>query len=193
MHDVQSSTVGKLLPFRLAAIDIDDTLVGPDKVISEANRAAVLRLRWLGVKVVLASGRSHNNMLQFQRTLGLDEYIVSAQGALVKHPDTGYILFERSLGEAEAKAVVAEGIERGFTVLCFGHRGVYAQRQDHWTDIYKKDSNDGAVVFGDLANLPERNLLKVIWAADPKVIESVAPETAVRYAGRLSTCITNPY
>ncbi|MBC8134277.1 MAG: HAD hydrolase family protein, partial [Fibrella sp.] len=43
-------------PFRLAAVDLDDTLLGPDKEISRANYAAIHRLVSAGVHVVLASG-----------------------------------------------------------------------------------------------------------------------------------------
>ena len=64
-----------LFPCRLAAVDIDDTLVGPDKQIGEANRAAVQRLRGLGCRVVLASGRRHENILPFHRELGLDDFL----------------------------------------------------------------------------------------------------------------------
>ena len=43
--------------YRLAAVDIDDTLVGQDKCISEPNRKAVQALRKLNCEVILASGR----------------------------------------------------------------------------------------------------------------------------------------
>ena len=52
-------------PYRLAAIDIDDTLTGPDKRVGPANRAAVRRLAAAGCRVVLASGRRHGNMLRY--------------------------------------------------------------------------------------------------------------------------------
>jgi hypothetical protein len=40
-------------PYDLAAVDLDDTLLGPDKRISSVNRAAVHALRVFGVEVVL--------------------------------------------------------------------------------------------------------------------------------------------
>lgn len=71
-------------PWKLAAIDIDDTLVGPDRKISTANREAIAKLRGLGAIVVLTSGRSHANMMPFHAELGLDTPLVSANGALVR-------------------------------------------------------------------------------------------------------------
>src|SRR5437588_2105789 len=109
MHDLQPLSFRRPLPYRLAAIDIDDTLVGPDKLISEPNRRAVGLLRALGVRVVLASGRSHDNMMPFHRLLGLDDYLVSAQGALVKHAETDEVLYERTIPVADARELVAQG------------------------------------------------------------------------------------
>jgi Cof subfamily protein (haloacid dehalogenase superfamily) len=194
MHDLQVSEIVRPLPYRLAAIDIDDTLVGSDKVISEANRRAVARLRALGVRVVLASGRAHDNMLPFHRQLGLDDYVVSSQGALVKHAETDEVLYERPIAEADTRRLIEQGTALGMTVLVYGHGGVYVQKLDRWTEVYQRDSNALNVQVVDLeAGLPERTALKVIWAADPAFIESVAPEMATDYAGQLATCVTNPY
>lgn len=193
MHKMHSFGI-RNLSYRLAAIDIDDTLVGPDKLISEPNRRAVALLRQFGVRVLLASGRSHDNMLQFHRLLGLDDYMVSVQGALVKHAETDEVLYERPISEAITRRLISEGAELGVTVLCFGHQGVYAQGQDHWTHAYQHDSNAGAVQIVDLvAGLPERTALKLIWAADPERIDALASEAATRYEGLLEMCITNPY
>jgi Cof subfamily protein (haloacid dehalogenase superfamily) len=194
MHNMQTFGMRRPLLYRLAAIDIDDTLVGPDKLISAPNRRAVGLLRTLGVRVVLASGRGHDNMLPFHRLLGLDDYMVSAQGALVKHSETDEVLYERPIPEAKTRQLIDEGAALGVTVLCFGHHGVYVQRLDRWTAVYREDSNAGPLHVVDLtAGFPERTALKVIWAADPERIDTLALEAAAQYQGRLGTCITNPY
>jgi hydroxymethylpyrimidine pyrophosphatase-like HAD family hydrolase len=192
MQKLQPFGRRRVLPYRLAAIDIDDTLVGPDKLISEPNRRAVVLLRELGVRVLLASGRAHDNMLQFHRLLGLDDYMVSAQGALVKHAETDEILYERPIAAALSRQLIEEGAALGVTVLCFGHHGVYVQRQDHWTQAYQHDSNAGAVRVVDLsAALPEGTVLKVIWAADPERIDALAPEIPfMTKPGKATTCQT---
>jgi len=66
MHSFNAQTSSSF-PFRLAAIDLDDTLLGPDKQISAANAAAVSTLRDREVRIILASGRRHENMLRFHQ------------------------------------------------------------------------------------------------------------------------------
>lgn len=192
MHD---STTNRTVPsrFRLAAIDIDDTLVGPDKLISDANRAAVTTLRRLGTEVILASGRAHDNMLPFYQSLGLDGYIVSSHGALVKHPATGDVLYERPVPGPDALRLIAEGADRGVSVLYFGRDAVYANRRDEWTHLYREDSDAREVRIANLASLPEGEPLKLIWAAPPARVNDLVAETAARYAGRLNAVVTNPY
>lgn len=193
MHEVQPFFSPETCSYRLAAIDIDDTLVGPDKLISEANLQAVHRLRAMGIRVVLASGRTHENMLPFHRRLGLDDYVISVNGALVKHAETEEVLLERAIAPDVAAEVVEEGLRRNLTVFCFGHHGVYVQREDHWTRSYANENNAAGLFLANLAaGLPEPRLLKITWATDPQRVMELAGEASDQYAGRLHSCITSP-
>src|SRR4051794_31504417 len=98
--------------FKLAAVDIDQTLVGPDKRIGAENRQAMRTLQNLGCRVVLASGRRHDNMLPFQRELGLDDFIISTQGAIVRHPRNSRPLHEATLAARDVAELLAEGARR---------------------------------------------------------------------------------
>ena len=99
----------KRTPFRLAAIDIDGTLLGPDSQLSSANAAAVVRLQESGIRVILASGRRHENMLRFHHLLRLEGPLVSCQGALVKNAETGEILHRDCIPAKLAAEVVCDG------------------------------------------------------------------------------------
>src|SRR6188508_2505813 len=96
-------------PYRLAAIDIDDTLVGPDKQVSQENRGAIGRLQAAGCRVVLASGREHHSMAIYQERLGLDDFVVANQGALVVHPASGQQLWRRPVEPDLAARLLARG------------------------------------------------------------------------------------
>jgi Cof subfamily protein (haloacid dehalogenase superfamily) len=194
MHEVSLIYPTSAFPYRLAAIDIDDTLVGPDKLVSEPNRRAVGLLRSLGVRVVLASGRNHDDMMPFHRLLGLDDYVVSANGALVRHGETDEVLFEHPVPDAEARAVIAEGLSLGVAIVCYGYDGIYVHGMDEWARLCRRDADTVGIRAVDLsAGPPEPSLLKVTWAADPGRMDALAAAAAERYAGRLGTCVTNPY
>ena len=79
------------IPYDLVAVDLDDTLLGPDHQISPRNARAVKALHDKGVRIVLASGRMHEAMLRFAEALGTADPIISYNGSLVKDPETGEI------------------------------------------------------------------------------------------------------
>jgi hypothetical protein len=180
-------------PYALAAIDIDDTLVGPDKTIGRENRRAVKRLRDLGCRVILASGRRHANMLPYCEELGLDDYVVSCQGARVEHPRTGQVLRRASLAPLDASSLVLEGLDRGYTVLLWLAEGVFAQAETSWVDAYREESGNDRVSIADLRALADRPAEKVVWAASPSEIAGAYAELGKRYEGRLSVTVTSDW
>jgi Cof subfamily protein (haloacid dehalogenase superfamily) len=180
-------------PYALAAIDIDDTLVGPDKTIGRENRRAVKTLRDLGCRVILASGRRHANMLSYCQELGLDDYVVSCQGARVEHPRTGRVLRRASLAPADTSALVAEGLDRGHTVLLWLAEGVFAQAETSWVDAYRDESGNDLVSIADLRALAGRPAEKVVWAAEPAKIAGAFAELGGRRDGRLTVTVTSDW
>ena len=94
------------VPYRLCAIDLDDTLLGPDHNVSPRNVAAVRAVVDAGVIVVIASGRMHEATLRFVEQMGLQTPIISYNGAMVKNPHTGEIwLHERIAPEVAAQVL----------------------------------------------------------------------------------------
>lgn len=86
---------------RLLAIDIDGTLVNSRDELTEPTRQALRRASAAGIKIVLATGRRYSRALPLVEPLGLDVPLITASGALIKHPLDHCTLFqaafERSL------------------------------------------------------------------------------------------------
>ena len=188
----RSTTTTTSFPFRLAAVDLDDTLLGPDKRLGAANRAAVDRLRALGCHVMLASGRRHENMLPFHRELGLDGYAVSCQGAAARHVVTGQFLHHAPLDPPAAAEVTDLGLQRRVTVMYWSSQGVCASDRSPWVRRYEADCDD-PVPIEDVRTVLHRPAEKIIWAAEPPLIAALAPLMQRRYDGRLSVIVTDDW
>jgi Cof subfamily protein (haloacid dehalogenase superfamily) len=154
-------------PYRLAAIDIDDTLVGPSKEVSRENRAAIERLQAAGCRVVLASGREHHSMAIYQERLGLDDFVVANQGALVVHPSSGHQIWRRPVDPALAARLLARGRAAGFDVLLATDEGFVASPASPWI-THDFAARDGTlrVHARDLDDEVTRAPLKVLWYGD---------------------------
>ena len=66
---------------RLVCLDLDGTLLGPDKQVSAGNRAAIERAVAAGLTVAVASGRHPFNICELMDELGLPHTAVCLSGA----------------------------------------------------------------------------------------------------------------
>jgi Cof subfamily protein (haloacid dehalogenase superfamily) len=184
--------------FTIAAVDIDDTLVGPDGAVSPANAAALSRLVAEGTRVVLASGRSHANMLPFHRALGLPPGpIISSQGAVVQESDTGVVRFARAMAPDDVAAVTRHGRERGFAVQHYRPSGIHTETRTRWTE-YDQTRNaephrevPDLLAAGSGGVVPD-DVMKMIWLGDPDAITQAVAEAHARHDARLAVLRTDP-
>lgn len=68
---------------RLIALDLDGTLLGTDKQLSEENAEALERAAKQGIEIVPATGRFYRGMPQVIRDLPFVHYVISVNGAQV--------------------------------------------------------------------------------------------------------------
>ncbi len=179
-------------PYKLAAIDLDDTLLGPDKIIGPENAEAVARLTRAGVQCVLASGRRHENMTRYARLIGLIGPVVSCNGALVKI-DRGEVLHEKLVPPPLAAQIVAEGDARGITQNYYHIRGgLYVREENAWTDLYEGRTGSRVIPHPPLTDFGGEGCLKVLWVDNHERITALQAELTARYGDRLYITTTDP-
>ena len=188
-----SSLTPQTSPFRLAAIDIDDTLLGTDARISEANAQAVALLQSGGVQIVLASGRSHANMLPFHRDLGLPHGpIVSAQGAVVRDSHDGAVWSTRFHRAAIVEIITRRGRELGFAVQHYGLDDVRVDSSSPWIDYDQSRNVQAYRVVPDLLGYGIDDIVKVMWLGEPDAIAAVLPEARREFGATATVIPTDP-
>lgn len=178
-------------PFQLAAIDLDGTLLGSDKQISPANFVAVTALREYGVRVVLASGRRHEQMLPFHRQLGLDTPLISCQGALVRAAGSGRDLYRRFLPGGLASQIVEEAAAEDGSLLYFTPAGVYISRRTAHTDLFQTRSRQPLTECWDLRRFAGSSPEKIIWVDSPARTAARLPWAFSRYGGGMEVTVTS--
>lgn len=105
-------------PIRMLALDIDGTIVGSDVTLSDRTVAAIREAVARGVRVSLATGRTHGSAAIFAHRLGLTEPIVGHQGAVI-----------RAMPEPDPRAdaeLLASGAVRGRVGKLLLHRPMAA-------------------------------------------------------------------
>jgi len=115
--------------YKLIAIDLDDTLLNDDGIISEKNKEAIKRAERAGVKVMIVSGRSYASTKQFIHEMALPNLTVSLNGAYLHDPADGRLVASFSIGQETAAEIIKDiepfGIHVNFyygeKVFCQGH------------------------------------------------------------------------
>jgi Cof subfamily protein (haloacid dehalogenase superfamily) len=178
-------------PYRLAAVDLDGTLLGPDKKISQENAGAVRRLNENGAKVIIASGRRHQNSVRFQRELGLDGPIIACQGGLIRDGESGNVIEAHFLPQTVAREIAKEGESAGVHVIYYHLDHLYvAERNNEWIKLYESRVGEKTETLAALDQLDGRRALKIVWYGDPAVLAKARPQIAERYREKVDTLST---
>jgi Cof subfamily protein (haloacid dehalogenase superfamily) len=176
--------------YRLAFVDLDDTLLGPDKTISPANLAAIHRLRASGVHVAVASGRHHRNITAIEE-IGDQTWVLSSHGSVVRHEKTGEVLLEMTMDPALVATVCERARSLNLSVIAYHRDGAFIEQTSKWTDLYAHNAKwePEVVRFEDL---PASGFQKLLWSDEPERIQDLAPAIQTEFGGRLNVMVTNP-
>jgi Cof subfamily protein (haloacid dehalogenase superfamily) len=158
------------LPFRLLALDLDNTLLRSDQSISERTKSAVKRAEAAGATVVLASGRIPAAMYRFSRILGLHKkpgYLVCNNGALILESHTGKLVHEALLEPGIALAIYELADAEGFPVQIYIDDVMYVSRRNEYSDADQKLIGVRQVVADNFRALIEEGCHRLIITGDP--------------------------
>ena len=105
--------------FRLLAVDVDGTLLNSHDRLSPATCQAVRRAIGAGIRVVLATGRRYGRVLHLVEPLGVDVPLITASGALIKHPADHRTLFRAEFSPSLLRDVLDVVAECGHDALLY--------------------------------------------------------------------------
>lgn len=175
---------------KLVAIDIDGTLLDPDGELGRENFEAVRGLRSRGLEVVLASGRSHHNMLPYHQVLELTSPLVSSQGAVVKDWD-GTLRAACHLPFSTVRTLTEAGRQAGLSVLHYREDGVYLDQPNELTEHDSSRNHDPQRLIEDLL-AAESAVNKLMWLGQPRVVSGLARQAEEIFSRRADVVCTDP-
>jgi Cof subfamily protein (haloacid dehalogenase superfamily) len=170
-------------PYRLAIFDMDDTLLGPDRQLSDENAAALRQLRVEGVEVVIASGRHALNITQFEQAFGFQGWIISAGGAVVSHSETGEVLYEKTVPQDLGIDLFQRGRDLNISLIGYHRSGIFCDAPSEWVALYTRRTHQ--VPVADIPELIGSGLQKLIWTTSRDRILQFTPEMQREFRDRL--------
>jgi hypothetical protein len=123
--EAEELRMGKI---KLAAIDLDDTLLRDDLTISQFSRDILQQVQKAGVTVTLATGRMLPSALPYAEQLGFDVPLITYQGALIKNAFSGEVFYSRPLPEEVSRTVIRYARRKQIHVNFYVEDKLYVER-----------------------------------------------------------------
>jgi 5-amino-6-(5-phospho-D-ribitylamino)uracil phosphatase len=184
--------------YRLLALDVDGTLLGPDHQVRDGVPEALAMAQAAGLRICIATGRSHVETVGVWRRLGLRKPflpMILVGGALICEPDTGRTVrrqaiprsvaceFDDALGDAGYPSMAfVDRSEQGFDYI-LTQAGDPASSHRDW--FAKMDVEVRRVErLSDAPDLPTP--LRISTVVDPADAESLAGKLREQFGERLN-------
>ena len=106
-------------PIRLVIADVDGTLVTKEKVLTDRAIQSVFRVRAIGIKFVVTSGRPPRGMAMLVEPLKLDQPLAAFNGGVVTQPDLTTVVRENFLERSMVEKVIKIILEHKLDVWVY--------------------------------------------------------------------------
>ena len=149
--------------YKLLVLDLDGTLLSDQHIISEKNIKAIEAAQKKGVKVVIATGRLNAAVEKYLAQIGVDNYLITYNGALIKNIKTDTIInhFPVSLN---LTADILEFVERNnLYVNLYLDGEVYANKTGAEREYYEEIMGiEPTLIKGDLLSFVDKPPTKIL-------------------------------
>jgi Cof subfamily protein (haloacid dehalogenase superfamily) len=178
-------------PYRLAAIDLDETLLGRDHTISARNARAIRALTQKGVHCVIASGRMHEATTRYAEELHLSGPIISYNGAMVKETLSGEVWLHQPVPAEPATAVIDYCAEHGYHLNYYLNDRLLVAKGGEWADFYLRQTGSPMEIVGDLRPLRGTEPTKMILIDSPETTDRLLEQFRGYFGSGLYIMKTN--
>lgn len=148
--------------YKLIAIDIDDTLLTDELVVTEGTKQAIKAAMEQGVIVTLATGRMYASAKKIASQLGLNVPLITYHGSLVKNLVDEKLLYERAVPHEDALQIYRFCKEKDL------HLQIFIDDQ-----VYAEEENEKIIAYGRLTGLTyhiESDFMKMLSQPSTKML-----------------------
>ena len=181
------------MKYKMLVLDMDDTLLNDDHIISDENRAMLAQAKEKGVHIILASGRPTPAMIEYARDLGLmDSYMISFNGAVVTDLKNNEVIFEQSLTQEQIHALYDYSKEKKTHIITYLDGKVISETRSEYIDV---EINITGLVHEVVPNFKERvqsSAIKCILLEEPSYLKDIEGDLKATMP-HLSVCMSKPF
>lgn len=126
--------------YKLMTIDLDGTLLNSYGEVSNKTKEALLKVKNQGTEVVLASGRPMSSTESLAVELGVDNYLISGNGAAVFDIKQQKVIYDRFLSKEQVLKIAKLCEENSFFYNVYTEDEVIASSLNYNVLFYHKEN-----------------------------------------------------
>lgn len=179
---------------KLVALDLDDTLLTPDGLVSPESRRVLHKLKERGVFVTIATGRMYSSAVQIARDLGLDVPLITYQGALIKTTESGAVLRSLHMPADLAREVLLFFESKPVHINLYIDDELVVSELNEVAENYAYHVKVPVRAVGRLSQQPLDNTVKIVAIGDAGYIASeLLPASLDRFGTDLTVNTSRPH
>jgi Cof subfamily protein (haloacid dehalogenase superfamily) len=181
------------MKYKMLVLDMDDTLLTDDHIISKENAAMLSKAQELGVYVILASGRPTPAMIAYAKELKLDNsYMISYNGAVITDLKEDKIIFEQTLTQEQIHELYDYSLKSKTHIITYLDGKIVSETDSEYIDIEKNITgleHNKVVSFKDEV---KSAAIKCILLEEPAYLKEVEKDLRATMP-HLSVCMSKPF
>ena len=161
--------------YKIIALDMDETLLQPNKTISAEDRDALIKAQEMGIYVVLATGRPIFGIRKYIDELQIPDkgYAVCFNGAEVTTIDTKELIYNEKLNGDDLHYLAKLAKKLNVNMHGFDKNGCFSEKMSKFTnlEITLNHIDLNYVKYDDFK--PDHEIIKIMYVDEPEYLDSV--------------------
>lgn len=162
--------------YKMIAIDLDDTLLTDQLLISRGTIEAIQKAVDLGIVVTIATGRMFSSAKQIARNLGLNVPLITYQGALIKDVTGQNVMYERLIDPYIANQLIDLAKRENLHLQVYQDDMLYSSSENELLQQYSRDVKVPYIIEPDLTKLANRGFAKALFIDAPDYLDKLQEE-----------------
>jgi Cof subfamily protein (haloacid dehalogenase superfamily) len=179
--------------YKMITIDVDDTLLNDQRIVTEATRTALAQAMERGAMVTLATGRMFASAKQIAKQIQLNVPLITYQGAYVKNLLDEEILYARFVPEGAAEQVYDYATKHRYHLQVYHEDRLYAREENQKIQDYARISKVPYFIEPNFARLLKKPLNKLLIYEEPAVLDHIAEDLRVLLGDTVYITKSKPY
>ncbi|HAS73027.1 MAG TPA: hypothetical protein DCS67_02655 [Clostridiales bacterium UBA8960] len=171
--------------------DLDGTLLNAHHMLSEYSKCVIRRLTQQGIHFMIATGRHHLDASQIKNKLGVDAYLITANGATVSNME-GKLIYEAILPREIVEDVLSIEVEKGvFKNLYQGEHWLMEESDKIFDQYYQEgDFQYTLCAFKDYLDKPINKVFFTAFKHEDLIV--IADQIKAKYGDAIAVTFSMP-